>query len=689
MKKLSFYLSLVLTVLILLLLNNISKAQTSFNISKRSTGDTLLVIEDGGRVGIGLTVPTAGLHVSHVDGVLFGGTFNSGTLPASGTGIRMMWYPAKAAFRAGRLFDSGSAYWDDANIGYYSFATGYNTMASGYTSMALGNSTTASGDYSTALGRGTTAGGFISTALGRGTTASGDHSTALGRGTTASGDNSTVLGRGIEASGLYTVAIGLQNMNGLNVSQDSTLAIMGGKVGIGTATPTTRLEVADTIYSSVGGFKFPDGTVQETAATGDGGASEINDLTDGKTGGNSVFLGAGAGTNDDGSNNSNTAVGRSALTLTTIGSYNTAFGSSALVFNTEGYSNTAYGYEALYSNTTGDGNVGLGLGANRNNQAGSNNTIIGYNAGRGSAAHSKSGNVFLGYTAGRWETGNNKLYIDNSSTATPLIGGDFSANEVNLNGNVNMNGEVYIRDRLGIGITSPGAGMHLVGNGYPNSFMFLEASSGGDAGFRLYEGITDKWHIFNNATLDGLQIYNDVGLNVFFADQTTGYVGIGTTNPSSKLSVAGTVECDVLEIKGGSDIAEPFDINQTKGIKAGMVLAIDSDNPGKLKISKKAYDRRVAGIISGAGGINPGMIMGQSGSVADGEFPVALTGRVYCWADASNGSINPGDLLTTSDIPGHAMKVIDYTKAQGAVIGKAMSSLDEGQGLILVLVSLQ
>jgi hypothetical protein len=83
------------------------------------------------------------------------------------------------------------------------------------------------------------------------------------------------------------------------------------------------------------------------------------------------------------------------------------------------------------------------------------------------------------------------------------------------------------------------------------------------------------------------------------------------------------------------------------------------------------------------------MIMGQSGTVADGEFPVALTGRVYCWADASGGSIRPGDLLTTSDIPGHAMKVQDYTKAQGAVIGKAMSALDEGQGLILVLVSLQ
>ncbi len=83
------------------------------------------------------------------------------------------------------------------------------------------------------------------------------------------------------------------------------------------------------------------------------------------------------------------------------------------------------------------------------------------------------------------------------------------------------------------------------------------------------------------------------------------------------------------------------------------------------------------------------MLMGQRGSMADGTQPVALTGRVYCRADAANGPIEPGDLLTTSGTPGHAMKVSDYTQAQGAILGKAMSSLRSGQGLILVLVSLQ
>jgi len=120
-----------------------------------------------------------------------------------------------------------------------------------------------------------------------------------------------------------------------------------------------------------------------------------------------------------------------------------------------------------------------------------------------------------------------------------------------------------------------------------------------------------------------------------------------------------------------------------------MVVCIDPENPGDLTVATKAYDRRVAGVISGAGGVKPGMLMGQQGSKADGDNPVALTGRVYCWADAGFGPIEPGDLLTASDTPGHAMKVADHAKAQGAVLGKAMTRLESGKGLVLVLVTLQ
>jgi hypothetical protein len=107
-------------------------------------------------------------------------------------------------------------------------------------------------------------------------------------------------------------------------------------------------------------------------------------------------------------------------------------------------------------------------------------------------------------------------------------------------------------------------------------------------------------------------------------------------------------------------------------------------------VSEKAYDQRVAGVISGAGGVKPGMMMSQRGTVADGKHPVALTGRVWVHCDATDSAIEPGDLLTTSATPGHAMKVTDAGRASGSTIGKAMTSLAAGQrGLVLVLVNLQ
>ena len=79
-------------------------------------------------------------------------------------------------------------------------------------------------------------------------------------------------------------------------------------------------------------------------------------------------------------------------------------------------------------------------------------------------------------------------------------------------------------------------------------------------------------------------------------------------------------------------------------------MGIDPDRPGELRVSDRAYDATVAGVISGAGGVKPGMLMGQRGTRADGAHPVALTGRVYCHVDADYGSIKPGDLISLGAI---------------------------------------
>ncbi|HWR31877.1 MAG TPA: tail fiber domain-containing protein [Chitinophagaceae bacterium] len=162
-----------------------------------------------GKVGINTAIPQALLHVKD-SSVLFSGVSGSlpgspGNPPTSGAGVRMMWYPDKAAFRVGRVTGTD---WDKDSIGMYSFASGYNTKAKGSGSNALGSGINASGYYSTAMGLNSTASGGYSVAIGVSTTASGSSSIAMGWATNASGDNSTAVGAGANASGEYSIAMG-------------------------------------------------------------------------------------------------------------------------------------------------------------------------------------------------------------------------------------------------------------------------------------------------------------------------------------------------------------------------------------------------------------------------------------------------------------------------------------------------
>jgi len=176
-----------------------------------------------------------------------------------------------------------------------------------------------------------------------------------------------------------------------------------------------------------------------------------------------------------------------------------------------------------------------------------------------------------------------------------------------------------------------------------------------------------------------------------------GDVQIGSQNPNIQtLSAYNTAtgqfmdfSARTLTLYGGADVAEPFQIsNSEREVPKGAVVIIDEENPGHLMLSQRAYDTRVAGVISGAGGVNPGIQLKQTG-VLEGGQDVALSGRVYVQADATSAPIKPGDLLTTSDTPGHAMKVTDPARAHGAILGKAMTKLERGRGLVLVLVTLQ
>jgi hypothetical protein len=174
------------------------------------------------------------------------GTLNTGSIPATGAGVRLMWYPGKAAFRAGRV---QGTHWDDASVGMLSVAFGDNTRASGERSTAMGGQTTASGQTSTAMGHQTSAGGNFSTAMGFSTTASGGSSTAMGHLTAASGNFSTAMGDRTVASGEISTAIGSQTtasgvfstaMGRFASTSGQTGAFVYGDASVGDSVRATR-----------------------------------------------------------------------------------------------------------------------------------------------------------------------------------------------------------------------------------------------------------------------------------------------------------------------------------------------------------------------------------------------------------------------------------------------------------------
>jgi hypothetical protein len=225
-----------------------------------------------------------------------------------------------------------------------------------------------------------------------------------------------------------------------------------------------------------------------------------------------------------------------------------------------------------------------------------------------------------------------------------------------------------------------------------------------NAAVLCHDAAVENFVPYNTATGKWLNVYaGDVraGRVVLFADPAaTANVTVQTEDPNVSNFVPYNTATNrplnlvvrdatvkQLTITGGADLAEPFAMSHD-GLEPGTVVVIDEKNPGKLRRSTHAYDKKVAGIVSGANGIKPGISMIQEDMLEAGEN-VALSGRVFVKADTSAGSIEPGDLLTTSSTPGLAMKAADHDQAQGAILGKAMTGLTNSEGMVLVLVTLQ
>ncbi|MBE0640381.1 MAG: hypothetical protein IH598_17855, partial [Bacteroidales bacterium] len=209
--------------------------------------EDLSLFYNNGNIGIGVSYPTALLHTSGAGtgegDVLFTGQYKTtlpGQVPASGSGTRMFWHPDKAVFRAGRV---NGTQWNNENVGPYSTAFGFNSIASNTYAMAWGDNTTAAGVSSTAFGWNTNSSGFYSTAFGSGTIAPSTHETVIGRNNS---EYTPVGGTNTWNSADRLFVIG----NGASISDrnDALVLLKNGNMGLNTSTPTQRLEVAGSIY---------------------------------------------------------------------------------------------------------------------------------------------------------------------------------------------------------------------------------------------------------------------------------------------------------------------------------------------------------------------------------------------------------------------------------------------------------
>lgn len=262
---------------------------------------------------------------------------------------------------------------------------------------------------------------------------------------------------------------------------------------------------------------------------------------------------------------------------------------------------------------------------------------------------------------------------DASSGTTPAVYGRSDSTAI---GATAVMGE--INTTSGGALSSAVRGQH---NGTGGGGIGVHGSHNG-SGWGVYGVSTGGYGVYGNST-DG------IGVRGYSLNSYGGYFDTGVAGGAA-LYVVGTASVGVITIRGGADLAEHFEVvNDVEEVKEGMVVMIDPEHTGGVKLAVGAYNKCVAGVVSGANDLKAGMILGEFEGAHEAK-PIALTGRVWTYADATHAAIEPGDLLTTSDTPGHAMVATDPARSHGAIIGKAMSRLEKGEkGLVLVLVNLQ
>ncbi|MFZ1786703.1 MAG: hypothetical protein WAT92_00265 [Saprospiraceae bacterium] len=453
------------------------------------------------------------------------------------------------------------------------------------------------------------------------------------------------------------------NRGALSSSDWTTFNSKIGGSGSNTQVPyfnstNTLTSSANMTYSSprlniIGGADFRKSATDFTICIG-GGSGNVSNTGIG-SGADNVWVGRDAGRVNTGSNN--VGSGTNAMYSNTSGSSNVALGLNSLFTNTTGSNNMAIGSYSLLSSNS-DANVGIGTSAMFNTTSGASGVAIGYQAMNGNTTGSNniaigyrslysnsggSGNIAIGYSAGLSETGSNKLYIDNSSTVSPLIGGDMTNNYVGINtavsslaATLHVTGDAIITGSTGTPTTI--TGRNASGNIGNVTLSGISLSSGILSGIGGSGTANYLPYMSNSNTIASTNIsYNASG------------IGFNTASPTHAVHI-GTGQS--IRFEGNSTI---IDVNNSGG-PAGELLTKAASGTGLDWRSTSDL-----GLLTGEvdGSITNEGYLGVAASGANGTNDALLRGYNSAGTTTGNGTTFAGGINTA---------ITESTSTNGGII---------------------